>query len=214
MIDRFSRAGTVIGLLIVVGLGWMLWEMARQTSGGAVIRPGTPDSVLVFTPGRSILAYNVFIILVALIPTVYFGMALLERGRRTGSPAPRRRVVHGALFGLSLCAAAALAGFSFDLLRSEIRVTHDRIEYRSGAQKTAIEIAEIRRMVLRLKDRNQSLDLTSRTKLVRIDLSPFAVVDRATLVKGLPQIAHLAAIGQWKDGELLWVRIGSQAVPD
>jgi hypothetical protein len=214
MTDRRPRATGVIALLILTGLGWMLWEMTRQASGGTVLRPGAPDSVLIFTPGRSIVAYNVFILLVALIPPIYFGMALLEPDRRAASRRRRTRVLYGTLFGLGLCAAAALAGFAFDLLRSEIRVSHDKIEYRSGTERATIEIADIKRMVLRMKDRNQRLDLTGRTKLVRIDLSPFAVVDRYALVKGLPQIANLAAIGQWKDGELLWVRMGGPTVPD
>jgi hypothetical protein len=213
MTERSSRAGVVAALLVLVGLAWMLWEMSHPASGATVLRQGSPDSELIFTPGRSIVAYNVFVLLVALIPPVYFGLALLER--RPYLPLSRaRRTAYGTFFGLGLCAAAALGGFAFDLLRSEIRVTHDKIEYRSGADHASIAITDIKRMVLRSKDRNQRLDLAGKTKLVRIDLSPFAVMDQVALVRRLPAIAHLSAMGPWKEGELVWVRIGGQAAPE
>jgi hypothetical protein len=219
MPDRNTRASVVVAGMVAVSLGWLLYQMGHPASSFTDLNPHTINTIRVITPGRSIVAYHLFLIAVSLIPPLYFAAALwlperpLERAATSlnavGKPVWRYwRQLYLVLFVLGLCGAGVLSGFSWEALNTEVRLSQQALEYRTGARNVRIDWNNVRAVVVLLHGRSQVMDVGDSSEIMRIDLSEFSMPDREMLVKQVPKRARLSLIQHSSEG-LVWKRTSS-----
>jgi hypothetical protein len=228
-----SKILSLFGILLLAAMAWMVYETAHPASSARVLKPDAPDAALLITPGRAMIAAYMVIVSLSLAPTLYCAAALWlharlperdneqvpafagmtrPRANRAEHPAWLRvQRLYRALCVAGVCVTALLAGFASEALQAEIRLTSSYLEYRQGAQRARMEFPEVRQMALRR--RNRRLELTGKSRVVRIDLSVFAVPDRALLVNGILRCAPLSSTPLRVSGEYVWRRAFPQIAP-
>jgi hypothetical protein len=207
---RNSRIATGVMAFVAVCLGTLLWLMGRHASTQRVFGAGTPDATISITPGRANLAYYLFLLIVAMVPALYFAsMAWLPDRMYRGRGGRRRRVAYTALSFASLCGAALMGGYAYEALRSEVRINVKGISYRVGRERAAIDWSDVRLMVLHLEGRSQRLEIGDPRAGLRIELSDLSEPDRLLLVRQIPRIAQLRRVNRAGKGTLVWRRDGS-----
>jgi hypothetical protein len=225
MADRNTRASIIVAGMVAASLGWLLYQMGHPASSYIDLNAHTENAVRIITPGRSIVAYHLFLIAVSLIPPLYFAAALWlpERPQEhtatalnaLGKPVWRHwRQLYVALFVMGLCGASTLCGFSWEALHTEVRLSRQALEYRAGARSIRIAWNNVRAVVVLLHGRSQLMDVgDSRDEIMRIDLTEFTMPDRKMLVELVPKRARLHLI-QRSSEAVVWKRSPDEAPQD
>lgn len=200
MTDERNRI-PFIPLLLAIGIGWVLWEVLHPASSLHALG-GAAASQFVVRPNRAIVAFQLFLVAVCLLPPYYLGAALWRASRASRPPGAWRRALYAGLLGAAMSLAAMEAGYSFEMLRTELRLTRRALEYRSGAREVSVPQDSVWNMRLD----HSRLEVGEPDRVVAIDLSAFGPDDREVIVSRLQSWAGLSPV---RDGdETVWQRGG------
>jgi len=203
---RFHRwlNWALLAVLLACAL-WMVYETRNDSHAHFGLFRNTPQETIVIRPGGAVLAYYSFLVILSLLPAAWLFRAAAD-GRRTFAP--------WAGVG-SILLTAVIAGFAYESLQTEIRLTLSNVGYRAGGQTVRMSWSEIQAMAVRTRSRIQWIELQGREDIIiRIDLGPFALPDKQLLVKELPRIARLGSIPRKLPDGWVWRRSGGIRIPD
>ena len=193
-----------IAIFLAICAGWMWFEVSRRSHAHYGLYRNTPQETIVIRPGRAVVAYYLFITGLSLLPAVWFF--------RSASTGGRKAPLIAGLF--SIAATSLIAGFSYETLQSEIRLTLTNLNYRSGRTSVRMPWNEIQAIAVRTYSRSQWLELLAADDILRIDLAPFALPDKQMLVAQLPRIAKLGSIPRKLPDGWVWRRGSAIQVPE
>lgn len=184
---------------------WMAYETTRPGHSHYGLYRSTANETIVIKPGRAVIAYYAFLVTLSLIPAAW----LLRMAATTRSSVARTAGV------ISVMATALIAGFAYETLQTEIRLTLSAIGYRAGGQTVQMGWAEVQVMAFRNHSRSQWIELLGpRDLIIRIDLGPFAQQDKLLLIDQLPRIARLSLGPRKLPDGWVWRRSSGIQIPD
>ena len=202
----FHRWLNWVLLALLLGCAfWMVYETRSGEHAHYGLYRNTPRETIVIRPGGAVLAYYAFLVTLSLIPAVWLFRLAVDH-RRSGA------LWAGAA---SIMVSATIAGFAYETLQTEIRLTLSDLGYRAGGQTVLMSWNEIQVMAVRMRSRSQWIELQGPDDLlVRIDLAPFTLPDKQLLVKELPRIARLSAVPRRLPDGWVWRRSGGIQIPE
>ncbi len=194
----------LLALLIICAL-WMAYETRSDGHAHFGLFRNTPQETIVIRPGEAVLAYYTFLVVLSLLPAVWLFRAAAD-GRRKGTL--------WAGFA-SILLTAMIAGFAYETLQTEIRLTLSHLGYRAGGRTVRLSWNEIQAIAVRTRSRTQWIELQGREDvIIRIDLGPFALPDKQLLVKELPRIARLSSVPRRLPDGWVWRRSSRIQIPE
>ncbi len=201
------RVARLIFVCLVALLAWFLIDLARFSHAHQIVAAGTPAETLVVQPGRSVILLYTFLVLVTLLLALAVAALVWLPGDDVGPPMGRAaKVFYGSLVFLGLAVSGAIAGFAYESLRTELRLSHTEIAYRAGDDHVTIPLRDVRWMVLHWRPRTQSIEVAGPHEVAHMDLSPFAAPDQILLLKLLPAYAGLGDGVRRAQDEIVWRR--------
>jgi hypothetical protein len=183
-----------------------------------LLNAGTASETIVFRPGLAFLALYVFLAVILLLPPAAIGAALLAREPNSGHPGasilsetrPLIRRLYAFMAVIGVAFSAAIAGYTYEAGRTEIRLSRRSLVYAAGRQTMTMPLMEVVTMVFHWQPRAQQIDIGGRRASLTIQIDTLPAPDQALLVRSLSGFAGLTQLRgtDQSSGVIVWKRLG------
>ena len=141
---RNQRMRSFLTVMVSVTMVWLIWVMGQRTSAYQVA-----NEDIIFTPGKSILAYYLFIFLLSLLP-IFRILSLMvlpttkdKKLESTTLPKGKQRSAQTIALMVFLSFAAGVAGYGYEAMQARLTITASSVVVHEGAGNRTISWDDI-----------------------------------------------------------------------